>query len=374
MRKIKEDVAYGIYDRPGPGSEDEPSPHEQPVVVGPQMSVQLSTEKPPIDDEDYAPTSISALSLAASEIANHVPEDQIEFFYKALHRMLDKASDRTAVIESEPDMQEENLKKEIQNALLEIISKDDEQELETFRKGKYNDDDDIDYFGDDDNPAPDPAIGDKSNLESLASEFGFSGPSGARQYVNRILKRMGFMAEILDDTAIESLMGLAVPEYIATMQEGDYIDKEDAIELKSAPSIVRDLPSYKYFFVSGFILPAYREFMRSVNNNVRKSMESAGVPKSLHDAVFNQTTGLADKDPKALRQKLQTAVEKGELDRSDYNQVDKAIREMVFGTAAGKPASEDFTAKAIEKWQSLSRSRRQTILKKALQETIEEME
>ena len=50
-------------------------------------------------------------------------------------------------------------------------------------------------------------------------------------------------------------MSLAVPEYISEMFEGDYIDREDVADLKQSPNIVRGIPSFQYFFVSGFILP-----------------------------------------------------------------------------------------------------------------------
>ena len=374
MRKIKEDVAYGIYDRPGPGTEDEPTPVDSPIVPGPQMSTQLSQEKPPVEDEDYTPTSSSALALAASEIASHVPDDQIEFFYGALHRLLDKATDRTAIPSEDPEMQNENLKKSIQKALIEMISADDEQEFDKFRQGKDYDSSGVDYFGEEEPPPSTSKADDKSNLESLAKEFGFSGPSGARQYVNRILNRLGFMADVLDDSSIEALMGLAVPEFISSMKEGDYIDQEDVEDLQQAPGMVRDLPSFKYFFVSGFILPAYREFSRNVNNRVRKSIQDAGVPKSLHDTVFNQATGFASKDAKSLRQKLQKSIDSGELSRADYESVNQSIRELVFGAGSEKPEGDEFTALASDKWQSLSRSRRQSILRKALSETLEEME
>ena len=370
MHRLKEDVAYGIYDRPGPGIEDEPTAVEDPIVPGPQMSTQLSTEKPPIDDEDYVPTSNSALTLAASEIATLVPDDQIEFFYKALHRLLDKATDRTATVTMEEEMQERNLKNSIKNVLLEIISGDDQKEFDEYRQGADYDSGGVDYFGDEE-PAQSQQSSkkdDKSNLEGLAKEFGFSGPSGARQYVNRILNRLGFMADVLDDSAIESLMGMAVPEFISSMAEGNYIDEEDVADLKQAPNLVRDLPSFKYFFVSGFILPAYREFSRKVNNDVRRAIETGGVPKNLHDTVFNQATGLAAKDPKAIRQKLQ----KSGLSGEQFQEIEMAIRQIVSGTAA-KPEGEEFTAVSADKWQSLSRSRRQAILKKALEETLEEM-
>ena len=372
--KLKEDVAYGIYDRPGPSMEDDPAPAENPIVPGPQMSTQLSAEKPPIEDEDYIPTSTSALALAASEIASKVPDSQIKFFYKALHRLLDKATDRTAIEIEDVNLQNENLNKKIRSVLIEMISGDEQFKPEDLARMQSDFEEE---FGDsattDSTPGEQKPGTDKSNLENLASEFGFSGPSGARQYVNRILNRLGFMANVLDDAAIESLMGLAVPEFISTMKEGDYIDAEDVADLQGAPGIVRNLPSYKYFFVSGFILPAYREFKRKVNNDVRNSMDSAGIPKSAQDTVFNQATGLASKDPNAIRQKLTKAVSAGEIPQSDYEKVLEAARAIALGSNEATPEPSDFVDAATNKWQSLSRSRRQSVLRKALQETLDEM-
>ncbi len=372
MIKITEDVAYGIYDRPGPGIEDEPQSFENPISPGPQMSVQLSSEKPPIDDEDYVPTSSSALALAAAEIANNVPDDQIEFFYNALHRLLDKATDRTAMQIGDLDMQQESVKNKIRAALLEIVSDDEFKPAELKRMQADFDEE----FGSSTQQEPAKKAepkSDKSNLDDLADEFGFSGASGARQYINRILSRLGFMANVLDDAAIESLMSLAIPEFISSMKEGQYIDDEDVADLQSAPGIVRNLPSYKYFFVSGFILPAYREFNRKVNNSVRQAIESAGVPKSVQDTVYNQATGRASKDPGAIAQKLSKAVTAGELSQNDYRAVLEAARKIALGQTADTPDGDEFVSTAANRWQGLSRSRRQTILKSALEETLAEM-
>ena len=372
MRKIKEDVAYGIYDRPGPQIEDAPEALESPIVPGPQMSVQLSSEKPPIDDEGYVPTSISALALAAAEVASHVPDDQIEFFYRALHKTLDKATDRTAMQIKDPDMQQENLQKKIKSVLIEMISDEEEFSPKDLERMRADFDEE---FGSAATPATQkPAEQpDESNLESLAKKFGFSGPSGVRQYINRILKRLGFSVGVLDDASIESLMSLAVPEYIQEMLDGNYIDREDVADLKQSPNIVRGLPSFQYFFVSGFILPAYREFSRNANNSVRKSIEAAGIPKSVQDTVFNQATGLAAKDPDAIKQKLSKSAESGEIDRSDYTSIMAAAREIAMKSDSGLPEAEDFVATAASRWQSLSRSRRQSVLRKALQQTLDEM-
>ena len=371
MKSLKEDIAYGIYDRPGPSS-DEAEPLPEPVIAGPQMSVQLSTEKPPIDDEDYTPSSISALSNSAAEIARHVPDDQIEYFYRGLHKLLDASTDRTAMMPEEEDMNEAAVRRKISNALLEMISDDDKDEFEQYRAGEKRDSAGVDYFGDEEEP-PVEKQDDDSNLDALANEFGFSGPSGVRQYITRILKRLGFFAEVLDDAAIASMIQAAIPEYISTMRTGDYIDDEDAQDLSAAPNIVTDLPSFKYFFVSGFILPSYREYKRVFNNSVRTQIETANLPKSLHDMVFNQATGLAKKDFKAVQAKLKTAVESGDLGEPELASSVDVARNIISTSKSETPTPEDFVSKSLQKWQSLNRSRRQALLRKALSETLDEM-
>jgi len=64
-----------------------------PLEANPQMATQLSQEEPPVDDENFIPSSKQELSLAASRIAKEVPNEKIEFFYRKLHNLLDAALD-----------------------------------------------------------------------------------------------------------------------------------------------------------------------------------------------------------------------------------------------------------------------------------------
>ena len=67
---------------------------ETPIQPTPQMAVQLSVDRPPVDDETFVPTSTEELSRSASVISDEVPSAQIEYFYRLLHQILDKAIDR----------------------------------------------------------------------------------------------------------------------------------------------------------------------------------------------------------------------------------------------------------------------------------------
>ena len=73
---------FGIYD------------DDLPIKSSSHMASQLSIEQPPVDDEDYIPGTINELCAAASVIAREVPLNQIEFFYRKLHMVLDEAFDK----------------------------------------------------------------------------------------------------------------------------------------------------------------------------------------------------------------------------------------------------------------------------------------
>ena len=373
MSRLKEDVAYGIYDRPIASKFDEQQDQESdrtPVALQPQMSVQLSVNKPPIEDEQYAPVSLVDLSHSAAEIARHVPPDQVRFFYKGLHKLLDKATDQTTSVDiPEESMKENALRKSISKVLLEIWTDEEKMELEKYRGSESSEED-----GASDPDLETGAVPDESNLENLSSEFGFSGPSGVRQFINRTLSKMQFAAENLDDQAIASLNSYAVPEYIDTMLETGFIDPEDVKDLQASPLAVQGLPSYRYFFVSAFILPVYKQISRDSNREVRSGIDSLGVPKDLYDTVFNQATGRAAAGSRTIKAKLEPRVSSGEMTSSEASQIENDIRDFVQTSKAGShPPSDEFVSQSIAKWQSLGRSKRKSVLEKALKSTIEDV-
>jgi len=68
---------------------------DTPISPSEHMSVQLSVEKPPVDDPDYVPGSVNELISALSVIAREVPITQIKAFYQDAHLSLDKAIDHS---------------------------------------------------------------------------------------------------------------------------------------------------------------------------------------------------------------------------------------------------------------------------------------
>ena len=86
--KLNEDISSAEYNTVL--GEEEESPIE-PVEM---MATQLAVEKPPVEDPEYVPSSITALANSASALSLEVPPRQIEWFYRKLHRLLDAALDK----------------------------------------------------------------------------------------------------------------------------------------------------------------------------------------------------------------------------------------------------------------------------------------
>ena len=93
-------------------SDDEGFGSDEPIEASPVMtSTQLVVDRPPVEDENFMPASILALSKSAYIIAQEVPDDQIPFFYSELHKLLDRALDkhdaRASTEEPEPTLAQE---------------------------------------------------------------------------------------------------------------------------------------------------------------------------------------------------------------------------------------------------------------------------
>ena len=123
---------------------------EEPIIPRPQMGTQLSTEMPPVESPDYVPANPPELSLAASVIASEVPQDQIDFFYRRLHSLLDDAIDRESDSEyaEEPTSEEETTESE--EAAREDVSEAFRKAVSKILAEQDGDLDDVDLDLDDD--------------------------------------------------------------------------------------------------------------------------------------------------------------------------------------------------------------------------------
>jgi len=71
-----------------------------PIKTNGHMSTQLSIEEPPVDDEEYVPGNLNELIASATVICREVPYNQIEYFYRKLHMILDEAIDKESEVDT----------------------------------------------------------------------------------------------------------------------------------------------------------------------------------------------------------------------------------------------------------------------------------
>jgi hypothetical protein len=330
-------VAYGIYDRPGPtekaGPDFEPTvPPDVPIKPTEMMSNQLAVERPPIEDEDYVPTTVSDLRQAASAIAGMVPPEGVEKFYRRTLKLLDdleteemtKNTGKPAVAAPE----EETMKTESKHrdrgtrarrglsALLEALEGDlystrtGEQLRSRFDpeygKSAYYDNDGVDYDiavdTDEDEQLPRPTDDDEV-LEQLAAQFGYKGASGVRQALQRLFDLMRYLITQVGAERIENMMGTVVPEFIELGAEVGLFDREDVVDLMASPVYVREMDSFRNYF-NALYRPVYQKLRTDKEKEVRDEILTLGIPKVALDSVYNQVTGGAARKDSTIAKKL----------------------------------------------------------------------
>jgi hypothetical protein len=82
------------FDNPS-GNFVSPLNKEAPIKPIAHMATQLTVEQPPVEDPDYIPATVQELAAAAGVISREVPENQIDFFYRKLHALLDDSLDQS---------------------------------------------------------------------------------------------------------------------------------------------------------------------------------------------------------------------------------------------------------------------------------------
>lgn len=71
----------------------EPPLEKEPSVINPKSDIQVSDENLPIDDQEWIPGNNAELGRAMKQMAEMVPEGQIEWFYVKLRRLIDSSID-----------------------------------------------------------------------------------------------------------------------------------------------------------------------------------------------------------------------------------------------------------------------------------------
>jgi hypothetical protein len=401
-------MRLGMYDRPGPGpdsgypetivgSDETTLGEEVPVEPSEMMANQLAQDTPPIEDPDYTPGSSVELGRAANLVAKMVPDDQIELYYKGIHDLLDQTVQKSNEQETEDPAEEDESPVPIDKAE-EAEPEEDKKNVKegSFRRairnilesgpmyGYDSEDEDlgdrpeIDWMGDEGDDMPpmssssqEDQPGDGASLETMASEFGYSSPSGARQDIGRITKKAEFLVDNMSDAEMSALKNQAAQEFVTGLADGGYIDETDLKELLDNPSETMSLDSFRYFFMAAFVMPAYQELVRTSRKDVQAEIEKIGVPVKAQQSVLNQALGDVPKNLSKLSSKIESAAQAEGMSPEESQKIVKKLQSSFDSLTKKANVEGDLGKLAGQKWNSANDSKKQKLLRQSLQQTQE---
>lgn len=380
MEKIREssagghnDIAYGVYDRPGPqeasGTFDVEEFVFEPIVPSEQMATQLSIDKPPVEDPEYAPVSKQGLSAAAAELAKSVAPANIGKFYRDVKKLAFKYEEVAPETVGEEEMLEKALRKNVRGVLQQMLREsfhDDPYDVEKIPGADYVDDE----FPDEDEEE---AVyqSEPATFEDIAKVTGHSGPAGAKQMLNRLERRMKIFAADVTDEDLRAVQNYAAGEFVDLMVDAGFVDEPDGDILRSNPTELFDLDSFRYFFTGAFVIPAFKKLERDGRRKVEKQLSSMGVPSNVQHSIMLQVQGSVPRNNELLRKRFSAAVSKGQIDAA-------AALELIENIIDAMPVFQqifqdgsDIVTTAIDIYGSRSEKTKNDLLKQALTSTEE---
>ena len=353
---------YGLYDRPGP--EEGIGDHDQvgdlePIVPVEQVSTQLSVDRPPVDDPEFVPTSRRSFEIAMSALASYVPDDKIPKLYKMVR---DKVEDMVDHNMMSSKNSEEDLMEALEEKIKEILSEQfSDKDLEKMQS-EFEEE-----FG---SPAEkadlSPSAGEAS-LEQIASETGFSGPSGVKNFLYRLLSRMARFENVPSDE-LDALIDFAAGEYVDVLHQSDLIDDEDADFLAKNKKQVFELPSFKFFVSNAIAAPALKELERTGKKKVDTLLSRLNLTDKTKNALMNQLLGQVPKNEKLISARIEADVAAGNMTSKEAEEAKNKIKSGFAAMKKVVMAGDDFVEVALQRYAKMPKSKLLDVVKKAAQD------
>lgn len=365
-------AAYGIHDRPGPTGDTDPefkpTVHpDLPLKPTELMSSQLASERPPIEDENYLPASVSDLRNAASAIAGLVPPDYVEKFYMRMKDLLTSAEEerdanaapKSKQVRSEEEQEEmpvkAPLKKESRAVKIKRITealnilaravkaKKRERRLtesllrevdmppvtrvpSPVRKapklsaGALAALDEPEYVPE--VPAP---SDEERRLQDIAQELQFkSGASGARQYLQSLFDVIKYqVSEVGIDKIDDFVKNELALDFLDLAVAGGVMSDEDASYYDQNMQELVETDEFRYFFGEIFS-SGFSALKKASERDTLEQIAELGIPAAVQQTVFNQVMGRADKKDSTIVRRLEAA---GITDPAEQTSILQTIRE-----------------------------------------------
>ena len=367
-----EDIAYGIFDRPGPQDQDDEERFSLDDITGPivpseMVATQLATERPPVDDPDYVPNTVKDLSAAVAEMTKAISPEQIQSFYTKYQDMVEKTVAEQEDEEMGEEMTETNLRKRVAAILREAVNKapdwtqniSDEEAPWWVQK----------QFEDEFEPEPEeeeevekPA--DENSLEDIAKQTGFAGPSGAKNFIVKLVTRVKRFANVPDDE-FDALIEFGAGEYIDLLEQSGTIDKSDAAYMNQNKSHVTSLPSFKYFLFYAMILPAAKEVEKTTRKLTEKQLSTMGLSPAAQHSLMNQLIGVVPRNDNIIVSRLQADVKAGKIKPERAKELADEIANKFRALQSLAQGGDDFAEVALQNYAKLNKGKLMSILRKA---------
>jgi len=321
---------------------------ELPLEPSDMMAAQLANDRPPVEDDTFIPTNSNELSRAASILAGLVPADNIDKFYNDLKGLVDSE------VDDETDAMPIGASEKMPTDFDEGVPRPGTgPQLEAILREVY---------------------GDPASLDDLASIMGKSGPSGARQEIERIMTRARYWAENATMQDLETLKTVAVGTFVDGLFSNGFIDEDEVVELQQSPVAVKELPSFQFFFVNSMILPAYKKIRKMASDSAYNVIDSLGLPSRSKQSYINMIMGDVPFSSRKLRIKIikdamaggSDSISASRLALHAVNQYPDVKRAAKLGT--------DFVGAAVDKFHSMNPRKTSLLIKTALESTSEMQE
>ena len=103
---------------------------------------------------------------------------------------------------------------------------------------------------------------------------------------------------------------------------------------------------------------------------VKQEISQMGIPKALHQTVFNQVTGATVVKPQLIKKKIDALVSKGTVKREEADEmISKIESSRKVLSALASDYSDDLVQRSLDKWQAVSKKQRIAAVKQALNQT-----
>ena len=332
--RTTDDKSAGYFDTDAP---------ELPVEASVHMKNQVSVEAPPIEDEKYTPATPKELGLAAQLIAEKVPSDQIEKFYKGALDLLEdcvvksKDSPENLYLEDEEELKrpiivQKESKKRVTPRLVDYIIYErskkgvhmlKESTKRAMSKEEIADlDDDVEFHPDADDLI---AFMEETGEEDAANVYGATAETaeeanqeysltdilksnvfpkaGRESAIHNKIERDMFQTLRMTDSApqvsdrLRDLVNsdFATNAFLDSMYHADLLSDESLAELEANPNAIKSSSLYRYFTSIAFVRPTVKELEKLAalgpdvfDFKTRKSqispMDAKSIIKSVKDA------------------------------------------------------------------------------------------